>query len=63
MKPLSDADNKALARAFRDTGANESPVRGGVMSAYCPEGCPDADACVVGYPCALHPAERTDSDD
>ena len=27
------------------------------MSAYCPEGCPDADACVVGHPCALHPAE------
>lgn len=26
------------------------------MSAFCPEGCPDADACVVGYPCTLHPA-------
>lgn len=25
------------------------------MSAFCPEGCPDADACVVGYPCTLHP--------
>lgn len=26
------------------------------MSAFCPEGCPDADACVVGYPCALVPS-------
>jgi hypothetical protein len=25
------------------------------MSAFCPEGCPDADACVVGQPCARHP--------
>lgn len=29
------------------------------MSAYCPEGCPDADACAVGAPCALHPAAPT----
>lgn len=24
------------------------------VSAYCPEGCPDADACVVGHPCQRH---------
>lgn len=34
------------------------------MSGYCPEGtgtCPDAEAgpCVVGHPCALHPAEKS----
>jgi hypothetical protein len=23
------------------------------MSAFCPDSCPDADACVVGYPCRL----------
>jgi hypothetical protein len=23
------------------------------MSAFCPDSCPDTDACVVGYPCVL----------
>ena len=31
------------------------------MSAFCPEGCPGpVDACVVGHPCALHPAHTTE---
>lgn len=38
------------------------------MSAFCPDSCPDADACVVGYPCALFPkkvdnAEEVESPD
>ena len=36
------------------------------MSGYCPEGlgtCPDAESgpCVVGHPCALHPATPSDA--
>lgn len=28
------------------------------MSAFCPESCPDADACVVGLPCLKFPTKN-----